>query len=389
LKIAILGIGAVGSVTATHLAKSPKVSELVLGDIYLDKAKEIAKKLDSEKISVMRVNAQRREDLTKVLEKKDAVINAALPKYNESIMDVALKNRVHYIDLASDLPWDSVRRQLSHDNAWKAANLIAIMGLGEDPGMSNIFARHIADKLDQASEIRIRDGDNAFSKEFAFPCLFSPDVLIDEVFNPPATYEDGVLHKLSPLSGEEVYKFPEPIGPLTVYNVDHEETETLPKFLDKGIHYVDFKLAFSPQTVEMLKILKQLNLTSKEPITVKGVKIAPRDVLLALLPKPANLAGKVEGYSCIAVDIKGERAGEKVHALAYTFMSHQVAYEKYGVTATAYLTGTPPAIGAEMMEAGEIEIRGVFPPECIEPEPFLTRLADKGIAINETINKVS
>lgn len=388
LRILLLGVGAVGTVTANHLVNSPEVSEVVLGDIALDRAKKLENRLNSDKVSALRVNAGNREDLTKALKKIDVVINAALPRYNLLIMDVALKNKVYYIDLASDIPFDAVRSQLRLSGAWKAANLTAIMGLGADPGMSNIFARYLADKMDRVDEIRVRDGDTAVSKEFAFPCLFSPDVLIDEVLNPPQIYKDGSFLRLLPLSGEEVYPFPDPVGSLTVYYVDHEEPETLPQLINKGIRYADFKLALSPQTVEMLKILKQLNLTSKELIEVKGFKIAPKDVLLSLLPKPADLAGKVEGFSCIAVEIRGKKAGKKTQALAYTFMSHREAYEKYGVTATAYLTGTPPAIGAVMLARGDIKIRGVIPPECLEPQPFLTEIMKKGIKVNETVQEI-
>jgi saccharopine dehydrogenase (NAD+, L-lysine-forming) len=262
------------------------------------------------------------------------------------------------------------------------------MGLGADPGMSNIFARHLADKMDSVDEIRVRDGDTAVSEEFAFPCLFSPDVLIDEVLNSPEIYKDGSLLRLPPLSGEEVYPFPDPVGPLTVYCVDHEEPETLSKFIGKGLRYADFKLALSSQTVEMLKVLKRLNFTSKEPIEVKGCKVAPKDVLLSLIPKPADLAGKVEGFSCLAVEAKGQKGGKKVKARAYTFMSHREAYEKYGVTATAYLTGTPPAIGAVMLAKGDIKTRGVIPPECLEPKPLLTAIKKKGINVKETIQQI-
>jgi saccharopine dehydrogenase (NAD+, L-lysine-forming) len=385
LKFLIIGVGAVGQVIAAHLARDPEVSQVVLGDISLDRAKTVAEWLKSKKASAVKVDAGDRNDLTKAIGQVDVVINATVPRYNMLIMDAALKSNVHYIDLASDIPYDSVRKQLSFSDKWKDAGLTAIMGLGEDPGISNLLARQLADKMDRVDEIRVRDGDNSVSKEFAFPCLFSPDVLIDEVLNRPEIFKDGSLCRLSPLSGEEVYRFPEPVGPLTIYFVDHEEPETLSKFIDKGIRYADFKLALSPEFVQMLKILKQLNLTSKEPINVKGVKIAPKDVLLSLIPKPADLAGKVEGYSCISVEVAGRKAGKKMRILAYTYLSNQEAYKKYGVTATSYLTGTPPAVGAVMLAKGDIKVRGVIPPECLNPKPLLAKIEKKGIRITEKI----
>ncbi len=387
MKFLIIGVGAVGQVIAAHLARDPEVSEVVLSDISLDRAKSVADWLKSKKASAVKVDAGDRNDLTKAIKQVDVVINATVPRYNLLIMDVALKSNVHYIDLASDIPYDSVRNQLSLSDKWKDADLTAIMGLGEDPGISNLLARYLADKMDRVDEIRVRDGDNSVSKEFAFPCLFSPEVLIDEVLNRPEIFKDGALRRLSPLSGEEVYRFPEPVGPMTVYFVDHEEPETLSKFIDKGLSYADFKLALSPEFVQMLKILKQLNLTSKEPIEVKGAKIAPRDVLLSLIPKPADLAGKVEGYSCIAVEVAGRKAGRKMRILAYAYLSNQEAYRKYGVTATSYLTGTPPAIGAVMLAKGDIKVRGVIPPECLKPQPLLAKIEKKGIKINEKIQK--
>jgi len=388
MRFLLIGVGAVGTVIASHLVKNPEVSKIILSDINADVATQVAKKLKSSKASALRVDAANREDLADAMRNIDVVINATLPRFNLLIMDVALKSNVHYLDLASDMPFDSVRNQLSLSDAWKDADLTAIMGLGEDPGTSNLLARHLSDKMDRVHEIRVRDGDNGVSKEYAFPCLFSPDVLIDEVLNKPEIYKDGVLRRLSPLSGEEVYTFPKPIGPLTVYYVDHEEPETFAQFIDKGLRYADFKLALSPEIVQMLKILKQLNLTSKEPVEVKGVKIAPKDLLLSLLPKPADLAGKVEGYSCIAVEVAGQKAGKHVKALAYSFMSHQEAYRKHGVTATAYLTGTPPAIGAVMLAKGKIKVRGVIPPECLDPEPLLAEIEKKGIKINEAIHEI-
>lgn len=388
LRFLLIGVGAVGAVIATHLVKDPEVSKVVLSDINVDVAKKLAKRLNSEKASALRIDAGNRNDLANAMRKIDVVINATLPRYNLRIMDETLKSNVHYMDLASDIPPDSVRKQLNLNDEWKDANLTAIMGLGADPGMSNLFARYLTDKMDRVDEIRVRDGDTGISKETAFPCLFSPEVLIDEVLAEPQIYKDGALVKISPLGGEETYSFPKPVGPLTVYFVDHEEPETLSRFINKGLCYADFKLALSPEAVQIVNVLRWLNLTSKTPIEVKGVKIAPKDLLLSLIPKPADLAGKVEGYSCITVEVAGQIGGKHVRALAYSYMSHQEAYRKHGVTATAYLTGTPPAIGAVMLAKGDIKVRGVIPPECLEPQPLLAEIEKKGIKRNEVIHEI-
>ena len=385
LRIFVLGVGAVGTVTATHLAKSPEVSEVILGDIALQRAKIVKNQLKNPKVSVVQADASSEKSLISVLNKVDIIINATLPNFNLTVMNAALKSNVHYIDLAS---WTTVKMQLDFNDIWKDAGLTAILGLGEDPGISNVFARYIVDKLDRVEEIRVRDGETVVSKDFPFACLFSPAVFLYEVFELPDVYENGVLHKVDPLTGEELYEFPEPIGPLTVYHVSHEETETLPLFINKGLKHVDFKLALSPETVQMLKVLKQLGLLSDNPLNLKGQKISPKEMVLSLFPKPADLPGKVDGYASVVVDVKGEKKGEKIRHLVYTFMSHREAYEKYGATATSYLTGTPPAIGAIMIAKNEISTRGVISPECLEPKPFMDKLSQKGIKIGEKTSKL-
>ncbi|UCE43457.1 MAG: hypothetical protein JSV57_03570, partial [Candidatus Bathyarchaeota archaeon] len=202
-------------------------------------------------------------------------------------------------------------------------------------------------------------------------------------FFEPLIFENGEFKHLPPFSGREVYEFPDPIGSVTVYCTDHEEVETLPRFIKKGVKYTDFKLAFSPETVELLQTLNQIGLMSSKPVDVRGVEVSPLDVFITLIPTPSEIAGKVKGYACILADVRGEKAGERIHHLVYTFMSHEDAYKKLGVTATAYLTGIPASVGAAMLAEGKIKRRGVFPPEVLKPEPFIQEIGKKGIITHE------
>jgi saccharopine dehydrogenase-like NADP-dependent oxidoreductase len=171
---------------------------------------------------------------------------------------------------------------------------------------------------------------------------------------------------------------------VTLCFIEYEPVFTLPRFIGKGVSYVDCKISLEPNVAA----LHLMGLANDKPIEVKGIKIAPKDVLLSLLPKPADLAGKVEGHSCIAVEVAGRKAGRNMRVLAYAYLSHQEAYKKYGVTATSYLTGTPPAIGAVMLAKGDIKVRGVIPPECLEPQPLLAKIEKKGIKITERFRVV-
>ncbi len=384
MKVLVLGgYGAVGTAICGDLAEAPQISEVVCAGRNMDKAKQLAQKLKSDKVKPKKVDASSSNELMKALKEVDIVINSSLPQYNLTVMKAALKNGVHYIDNAV---YDKVDYKLDFDDAYRKAGLTGLLNLGEDPGLSNIFARYAADRMDRVDEIRIRDGETCESEKYTFMATFSPEVFLGgEIFLKPLIFEDSTFKHLPPFSGEEVYNFPDPVGPLTVYCTDHEETETLPKFIKKGVKYADFKLAFSPETVELLKTLNELGMMSMKPIDVKGVKVTPLDVFISLIPTPAEIGGKVEGYACILADVRGGKADKKVHHVVYTFISHGEAYERLGVTATAYLTGIPPAVGAAMLADGTIKKRGVYPPEVLEPEPFLARIRQKDIPVYERV----
>jgi len=383
MKVLVLGAGAVGTVICRDLVKTPRISEVICADINIDRAKQLAENLKSDKVTPKKMDANNSDQLMKALKEVDIVANMTLPKFNLKVMDAALKKGVHYIDNAVHI---TVDKKLAFDAAYKDAGLTALLNLGEDPGLSNIFARYAADRMDRVNEIRIRDGETCESEKYSFIATFSPEVFLGgEVFLKPLIFEKGEFKKLPPLSREEVYNFPEPMGPLHVYCTDHEETETLPRFIKKGVKYTDFKLTFSPKIVALLKTLNELGLMSQKPIDVKGVKVSPLDVFISLIPTPVEIGGKVRGYACILADVRGEKGDEKMHYIIYSWMSHEEAYKKLGVTATAYLTGIPAAVGAEMLADGGIKRRGVFPPEVLDPEPFLARIRQRGIPIYEKV----
>lgn len=386
MKVLVLGgSGAVGTAICGDLARTPQISEIVCAEINIDRARRLVQRLKNDKVTAKKVDASNLNELMTALKGVDIVINSSLPQYNIKVMEAALKNGVHYIDNAV---YETVDSKLKFDKAYRDADLTGLLNLGEDPGLSNIFVRYAADRMDCVDEIRIRDGETCESEKYSFVATFSPTVFLGgEIFFEPLIFENGAFKHLPPFSGEEVYNFPDPVGPLTVYCTDHEETETLPRFIKKGVKYADFKLAFSPETVELLKTLNELGLMSNEPVDVKGVKVSPLDVFISLIPTPAEIGGEVEGYACILTDVRGEREGAKIHYIMYTLMSHREAYRRLGVTATSYLTGIPAAVGATMLADGTIKKRGAYPPEMLQPEPFLSKIRQKDIEIYEKVTK--
>ncbi len=400
MKLVVLGAGAIGSVSATLLSKSPAVERLVIADRSLEAAKTLAEKLDRGRVEADRVDASKVESMVEAFKGFDVVLNLVLPRFNLKIMDACLKAGVHYMDAATDLalakerPGEFVKAppealQLAYDDAFKQAGLIALLGMGQDPGISNIMARIGADRLDEVQEIEVRDGDAGSVEGFEFASLWSVDTLIEEVLMPALAFREGQLVRLGSLQGEEVFDFPPPVGPLTVYNVDHEETNTLPLTIGKGLQSMDFKIAIPEDLAHALKVFQRFGLHRGHPIEVEvkstgeKVKVAPRDMLAALMPDPKTLSDKAKGSASLAVVVRGVKDGEKAGWLLWMTLDHQECFRKYGFNATSYPVGAPMAMAAEMIGRGEITRRGAFPLEVLDPAPFVKHLPEYGIVIQE------
>lgn len=339
----------------------------------------------SRKVVPRRADARSVKGLEGAFRDVDMVVNATIPLFNLNVMKAALRSRIHYMDLSTGGPKEAtdapeLREQMALDAAFKKVDLTALLSMGVDPGCSNIFARHLSDRLDRVDELLVRDGDNSTVEGLPFAPLFSPDTLLEECLLPPLVYRNGRFDRLEPLSGGEIYDFPDPVGPLLAYYVDHEEVETLPVNI-KGLEKCDFKYALGENFVKTLTTLHEIGLLRKEPVSVGGRDVVPKDLLVALLPDPAKLGPKVRGHSCVGVESSGREAGKRVRRYMYTLASHRECYERHGVTATAFQTGVPPAIGVEMVARDEIERRGTFTPELLDPEPWPEELERHGMRV--------
>jgi len=399
MKVMVLGAGAIGSVTATLLAKSKEVDELVVASRRGGQARALVKKIGRKHVRAKELDAGKVADMVKAFKGVDMVVNLVLPRFNLKIMDACVKAGVHYMDTATDLvlatekKGDEVKRtpeqiQLDRNEKWEDADLSAMLGWGCDPGLSNIFARWGADRLDRVDEILVRDGDNSTIEGYEFATLWSADTLIEEVQMDALAYYNGKFVRVGTAEGEEVFNFPPPVGPQTVYNVDHEEQNTIPLYI-KGLRNMDFKLSLPKEFAEFVRLSKKWGMTSATPIPVRSkfrnttVKVAPRDVLTALLPVPAEMGANVRGATCIGSLVKGVKNGRPAGWFIYTLMDHQDTWKRFGFNAVAFTTGAPPVVGVEMFARNEITKRGVYPPEALDPAPIVKHLPDVGIPVGE------
>ena len=399
MKICIIGAGAQGSVTAKILVKDPEIDEVVLSDINTQLLQRVARKIDSNKLTTERVDAGNLDDLARVLKGADVAINATLPRYNLNIFHTALKSGANYIDFAEDWPLrEKFLQQLGTSDKWRKAGLTAVKHQGITPGVTNVLARYAADRLDKVEEIHIKSWWKP-AKEEIVPSWnpgWSVEIALLEWTTDPIVYENGEYKTYSPFSGVETHTFPEPVGPRTLCWVEHEEIITLPHFIGKGVKYVDIKMA--PDIIA--GILTKMGLAGTEPIEVKGAKVKPLDVVLKLT-KPAieeieemdKVLGvheiiETEVYSCIAVQVIGKKAGQRVEEYVYLNTSGADLREwlkRYG-TMNGFVP-IPAAATAKMLAKGEIQAKGVVTPECLEPEPFLRRLTEMRMGFFQEITR--
>jgi saccharopine dehydrogenase (NAD+, L-lysine-forming) len=392
VKILVVGTGAIGIVVASELAKNLEVEEVRVADINLGRAEWLRDWLKSEKVSAHRVDAGKSEDMVRVAEGVDAIVNTTLPRFNLTVMDAAFTAKANYVDLAM-YDYSSFLKQLELDDKWKEAGLTALLNAGSSPGITNVLAAHAADRFDRVDEIRIRIFDSVESKEIV--STWSPEVMWDDMATEPVVYENGEFNRVPLFSGEEIYNFPDPIGPQTVVWHVHEEPATLPRFIGKGLKYVDLKLG-TPD-MPTIKFVVQLGLMSDEPLDVRGVKMAPQDLFLKLIPPTLSFeevknkikAGKlIDAHECYVVEVEGEKAGKKMtYIFSVPFPSLREVQKKLsGATHESYVTGVAAATFTEMVCMGEIKAKGVFLPECLERrarETFIAKLAEKDIEIHE------
>jgi saccharopine dehydrogenase (NAD+, L-lysine-forming) len=388
--VMVLGVGGVGEVVAKGLSRLPHVSRIVLADRSPARVEAVATRLHDPRVRTAVIDASDGEAIARELRKDCGVlIHAGIPRFNLTVMTACLAAHCHYIDMASDGPVElpglvTVQQQMAYDEAFRAEGLLALLGIGVDPGVTNILARYAADQLERVHRVIVYDGDNSTVTGYPFALAFSPETSIEECLQPPLRFEDGAFRTGEPLkTGIEVFSFPDPVGPLTVRSVAHEEVGTLPLFLaSKGLMYCDFKYALSDQYVEILEVLHTLGLDREEPVTVDGHPVVPRRVVSALLPQPADLTDALNGTSCVGTWVEGvRRDGSPTELYLYTMSAHEDSRRDMGANVTVWQAGLPSVIAVDLLFRGVIRDTGALVPEQLDPTPWIRELPRWGLPL--------
>lgn len=391
MKVLLIGVGGVGEAIAVIAQNRPWLEKMVLADYNLERAREVRQKLGTpEKFPAEWVDARDESHIVTLARKHDVdlIMNAVEPRYNMPIFNAAYQTGCTYMDMAMSLSSPHPTRpyqecgvklgdaQFEQAEAWERKGLLALVGMGADPGLSDVFAKYAQKHLfDTIEEIGIRDGGNLTVHGYAFAPTFSIWTTIEECLNPPILWEEGRgWYTTEPFSGPEVFDFPEGIGPIECVNVEHEEVVLIPHWI--RCKRVTFKYGLGETFINILKTLHLLGLDSTTPVNVKGVQVAPRDVVAACLPDPAHLGDRMTGKTCMGAWVKGTKDGRPRQVFLYQVADNQTCMARYGLQAVAWQTAVNPVIAMELLEAGVWRGAGVLGPEAFDPDPFIAKMAE-------------
>jgi len=391
VRILVVGTGGVGSAFASVAQRRTYFEHCALADYDAARAGELVAGLDDARFSGHRVDASSKDAVVSLIRetRANAVLNAVDPLFNVPIFDACFEARVTYLDMAMTLsephpanPYDEVGvklgdYQFDRAGAWEERGLLALVGIGIEPGAADVFARHAADELfSEIDEVGIRDGANLVVEGYDFAPTFSIWTTIEECLNPPVIWEkDRGWFTTAPFSEPEVFDFPEGIGPVECVNVEHEEVLLVPRWID--CKRVTFKYGLGDEFIDVLKTLHKLGLDSKERIPVKGVEVAPRDVVAASLPNPATLGDRMTGKTCAGTLVTGlGKDGAARRTYLYHVVDNEWSMREYGSQAVVWQTAINPVIALELLAGGDWKGTGVLGPEAFPAQPFLDKLAE-------------
>jgi saccharopine dehydrogenase (NAD+, L-lysine-forming) len=389
MRVLLIGAGGVGSAAVSIAARRDFFEHWVVADVSAERA---AKAVPDDRFTAIALDASDPATVTAACREHRIthVLNAVDPRFVMPIFEGALAAGADYLDMAMSLSTPHPSRpyaecgvklgdaQFAAAGEWERAGRLALVGMGVEPGMSDVFARYAADALfTSIDEIGVRDGANLVVDGYDFAPSFSIWTTIEECLNPPVLWEGGRWHTTEPFSEPETFVFPAGIGPVECVNVEHEEVLLVPRWIDA--RRVSFKYGLGADFIGVLKTLHRLGLDATELVRVGGVRVAPRDVVAACLPDPATLGDRMHGVTCAGTWVRGTGPdGSPRQVYLYHAVDNAWSMAEYGHQAVVWQTAINPVIALELLSDGTWSGRGVLGPEALPARPFLDALVAYG-----------
>lgn len=397
MRILVVGAGGVGDAVARIAARRSFFELMVVADYDLAKAQASVVAAEAAggggRFVPAFVDASDSESVAALAgeHRITHVLNAVDPRFVMPIFDGAFAAGADYLDMAMSLshphperPYSDVGVKLGDEQfakaeAWAKAGRLALVGMGVEPGLSDVFARYAADHLfSEIEELGTRDGANLVVRDESGEEIFAPSfsiwTTIEECLNPPVIYEaDRGWFTTAPFSEPEVFNFPAGIGEVECVNVEHEEVLLMPRWVDAK--RVTFKYGLGDEFIGVLKTLHALGLDSTDPVSVKGVKVSPRDMVAAVLPDPATIGPRMTGKTCAGLYVTGlGKDGQPRRTYLYHVVDNEWAMANYGAQCVVWQTAINPVVALELLATGVWSGAGVLGPEAFDAAPFLELL---------------
>ena len=393
MRVLIVGAGGVGGAIARATADSDVFAHVAVADVDETRARAVVDRCGDARFEAREVDAADSAAIRELaqLHGVDVILNACDPRFNPSIFAAAFDAGCHYVDMAMTLSQPDAERpyevpgvllgaeQFAASDAWAERGLLALVGMGVEPGLSDVFARYAADHLfSEVDEIGVRDGNDLVVEGHDFAPTFSIWTTIEECLNPPLVWERARgWFTTAPFSEPERFTFPEGIGTIECVNVEHEEVLLIPRWVD--CNRVTFKYGLGDAFIEVLRVFDKTGLASTRPVSVHGVEVSPRDVVAAVLPDPATLGERMHGRTCAGTWVTGTGLDDaRREVYLYHIADNAETMARHGAQAVVWQTAINPVVALEMLASGVWDGVGVLGPEAFDAVPFLDRMRARG-----------
>ena len=385
--VLVIGAGGVSSVTVHKMAMLPNIFQnITLASRTLKKCQDIQTKVKEKyniNIDVAKLDADNINETVKLINKINpfVIINLALPYQDLNIMEACLITNTHYLDTANYEPKDEAKFKYSwqwnYFKKFQEKGLMALLGSGFDPGVTNIYTahtkKHFLDGMHSLDILDCNGGDHGHP----FATNFNPEINIREVTSESKHWENNNWQVGPALTNKISFDFPE-IGPKNMYLMYHEELESLVKHFPE-IKKARFWMTFGDSYLKHIEVLQNIGMTSIKPINYNGMDIVPLQFLKQVLPDPGSLGNRTKGKTCIGTIITGQKNGKEETHYTYNICDHEQCYEEVGSQAISYTTGVPAMIGAMLMIQKIWYKPGVWNVEQFDPDPFMDLLNKHGL----------
>ena len=386
-RVLVIGAGGVGSVAVHKMAMlAERFSHITLASRRLASCEAIKRSVAERTgvdIDIAQVDADNVAENVALIEcvQPQLVVNLALPYQDLAIMDACLTTGVHYLDTANYEPRDEAKFeyhwQWAYQDRFAEAGLMALLGSGFDPGVTNVFTayiqKHLVSDMKTLDILDCNGGDHGQH----FATNFNPEINIREVTAPARHWHKGAWVETPALSQSQAFDFPE-VGERNMYLMYHEELESLSKHYPE-IERARFWMTFGDAYLTHLEVLENVGMTAIEPVVYEGKEIIPLQFLKAVLPNPGDLGKTTQGKTCIGNIVSGTHAGAEKTVYLYNICDHEACFAEVGSQAVSYTTGVPAMIGAALMLDGTWMQAGVFNLEQLDPDPFMAMLNGNGL----------